>query len=169
MFDWLFNLFAPARDEAYRPAERKIYRYWDGVTEVHADPMTLYQKFMDVAPALRTAGKIARSPSKGASEAQRQMVSLVREIFTVKSYEEGGLTYLESLDLIEHFMVFCDTLKKNTPRTPTPPETESPSTGPFREESSPTGASSPSGSSETDNGTGSPKPSGSEPPTPSES
>lgn len=120
MFGFLRGLWgkAPGSD-FYRPRERTIYRYWDGQRNVAADPMTLYRKVMEVGPELKIDLTVADSPSKDAGEAHMRAVDKLKAIFSVKGLAEGGLTEAEMLDLLDHFMSFCEALKKNSRTPPT--------------------------------------------------
>lgn len=154
MFEWLRNLITqpwskeapPSLDNHYHPRERMIYSYWDGQKTVHADPMVLYKRMMTHGAELSVDMKVSQSASKDAGKAHDSMVQKVREIFVVKTLEEGGLAELEVLELLDHFLLYCEDVKKNSnlspiSPTPTPPPTAPSSAGP-----SATASSSDSGS-----------------------
>lgn len=113
MFSWIWYLFNK-REEfgVYHPKERMIYKYWNGQKLVEADPLLLVKKMMDVAPSLSAASKVAKSPSKDAPAAQEEMIGYIRGIFSVDPYEQGGLTRSELVNLIDHFSVYCEEIKK---------------------------------------------------------
>lgn len=158
MFGFLKKSKGPSCD-VYRPTERVIYHYWDGGKTVSADPMTLYRKVMEVGPELSIDLTVANSPSKDSGEAHRKAVEKVRTVFGVKGLEEGGLTEAESLDLLDHFMAFCEALKKNSSRSPTSPAATSATTASSSAAGSPTPSSSGSGSTANGPSTGPPGPS----------
>ncbi len=166
IFGWLKGWFSKesTTDDSYSPGQRRIYRYFNGDKEISADPMVLYKRVMDVGPSLSADIKVSASISRGARGAHASMVKTLREIFSVKSLEEGGLTEQEVCDLFDHFMTYCDDLKKNSSQPATSPEATSPS-GPSpstEEKSPPTAGTSDSGSTEKGSCTGPPTPSPSE-------
>lgn len=116
---WLFG--KRKTYDIYHPRERMIYHYFDGQKVVHADPLQLERKLMDVGPELSIDMKVAKSISKDAAKAHTEMVKKCREIFNVKSVEEGGLTELETVLLLEHYLAYTDEVKKNWSRIVTPP------------------------------------------------
>lgn len=133
MLRWIIDLFRRREPlDVYSPRERFIYRYFDGQKEVLADPLLLYRKVMDVWPELSTMVQVAKSRSKDAKAADADMLRTIRELFGIHDLEHGGLTYLETIDLLDHFMTFATTVKKNMstpPSTSTPTETPAPSSG----------------------------------------
>lgn len=122
MFRWIKNLFGSNGHEAYdvyKPAKRLIYSYWNGINQVQSDPMNLYKRMMDKGVELSIDVKLANSQSKDNKKGHDSLVNNVREIFRIKSFEEGGLTELEALNLLDHFLGYCEWLKKNSSRSPT--------------------------------------------------
>lgn len=122
MFQWLFSLFGKKHKqdqglgdtlEFYKPKERIIYSYWNGSQIVKADPMTLYKRVMDHSQELSAEMKVSNSPSKDASSSHTSLVKKVRDIFNVLPLEEGGLSELETLQLLDHFMTYTNAVKKN--------------------------------------------------------
>jgi hypothetical protein len=103
---WLFN------------RSRFIFTYWNGNRIVTGDPMTIWRalqqhedfreddfKLMKVAALRdRTIGKLA---------------GIVRDVFSVKTPDAGGLTELECIDLLKAFLVYSGFQKKSTEQTPT--------------------------------------------------
>ena len=100
--------------DVYEPEERKIYHYFDGETVVRADPMTLWQRLMSVRGDLSAHMAVAFSPSEAAPEAYAKVSEKARMIFALKTFEEGGLTQSETVNLLNHFWNYCDRVKKNT-------------------------------------------------------
>ena len=129
LLDWFLSWFRKPIEERldfYRPAERFVYGWWDGSKEVRADPMVLYKKLMDVGPDVSIAIKVSESPSKDADKARQDLLGYIRRIFGLSSFEDGGLTEIETLQLLDHFLVYTETLKKNTRNSPTSPTATSP-------------------------------------------
>ena len=123
MFGWLTNLFRKNTDDdetfgLYHPKETLIYTYWNGQKLIKADPLTLYKKMMEQGPDLQTVIKVASSIHKDASKAHTEAVSRIRSIFNVKSYEEGGLTEIQTMDLLDNFLTFSGFSKKNSNPSP---------------------------------------------------
>lgn len=113
--NWFKSLFRsiPVTPDVYKPAEMLIYRYWNGKADVAADPLTLYKKMMAKGPELNIDMKIATSAHSDAGKAHDSMLVKIREIFDVKPFEEGGLTQLATIELLDDFLIFCDRVKKN--------------------------------------------------------
>ena len=98
----------------YHPKERRIYSYHDGGKMVIVDPMLLYKKLMEVSADLSVDMKVANSQSKDARKAHDAMIKRLRDVFEIKSFAEGGLTEVETLDLMDHFLSYIDDVKKNS-------------------------------------------------------
>lgn len=159
--DWLLSWFrrpAPEDDAVYTVRQRLIYSYFDGERQVRADPMELYKRVMAVGPELDIDMKVSRSPSKDAPKAHSEMIAKVRDIFGLKPFEQGGLTQLEALRLLDHFMNFCGVQKKSSSGPATSAGGTSPPTPPTSEGPPPTERHSGSGSTGTGSSSGSPTP-----------
>lgn len=124
MFAWLFGKKKekPSKqDEVYRPTERLIYQYWNGIGDVKADPMILYKKWRSIWPELSAELKVATSEmlkDKDTIPAHNRAVEMIRGIFDLKPYPLG-LTEAECDDLLNHFLDYCDRLKKDSAPSPT--------------------------------------------------
>ena len=159
--------FRKNRGDLYRPGERLIYSYFNGQKIVRADPLRLYKRVMEYGPELSINLKVAKSPMKDADKCHTDAVKRCREIFDVKPVEDGGLTELETIDLLDHFLLYTQALKKNTKNSPT--DVESPS---LLASEQPTDASQPtanlpdSGSTASASSTAPPEPSPTVPPSP---
>lgn len=133
MFAWLKNLFAEKdRIDVYRPRERLVYSFFTGEKTIKVDPLVYYKKIMEIGPELSIDMKVANSQSKDAKKAHDSYVAKIREVFGIKAFSNGGLSDIECAELLDHFLTFCDTLKKNTKPSPTPskPMEDSKSTSP---------------------------------------
>ncbi len=117
MWRFLVNLFKKTDQspelEVYPPKDRLIFQYWDGQKTIIADPLVLYRKIGEKGPEIDTEIKLAQSPSKSAVQGHIGAVTKIREIFGVKPVEEGGLTEIESINLLESFVSWCHDVKKN--------------------------------------------------------
>lgn len=154
--------------DVYRPAERLVYTYWHGTGYRMADPLVLYRKMMAVGPELSVDIKVANTPGyKGAAEGHAKMIEKIKNIFEVKSFDEGGLTEVEMMELFDHFNDFCGDVEKKTSPPPTSPTGTSGTTPPSSAESPPTSSSSASGSTDAAPPTESPPPSPPAPESPS--
>ena len=169
MFSWLKNLFTgrQGRYDLYRPAERQIYKFWDGKKEVADDPMLLYKRMMDVGPELSINIKVANSPLKDAGEAHTKMLEQIRNIFRVAPLAAGGLTEYETVGLLDHFLLYCAELKKNLRSFATLPGSLAAASANSSAASPPTEKPSESGSTANAPSTAGPPPSPSEPESPS--
>lgn len=146
---------------------------------VHADPIALYQRIMDVGPELWTNISAANYPGfAGANRARVEMFAQLRQIFNLKplvnGFEvgEGGNATLSDSEvsaLYVGFQEWCDLVKKNskTPATTAPPSpAPSPPTSPNGQ---PTTSTLASGSTASAPSTATPVPSPSGPELPSAS
>lgn len=130
---FLRNLAPDAeRPDVYHPRERLIYYYWNGAKHVAADPIALYKRMMAQGPELSIDIKVANSASKDAGKAHDALVGRIRTIFDLKPLTDGGLSELESAQLLDHFLVYCERLKKNSSPSPTSSTTtaDSPTSSP---------------------------------------
>ncbi len=128
-WSWLKSLFTksmstsnPDNFDVYHPKERLIYRYWNGHQQIFADPLVLYRRMLTKGPELSIDMKVSTSPMKDAAEAHVRMLAKIREIFCIEDFEKDGmgLTELETVELLNHFLVYCDLLKKKSNPSPTP-------------------------------------------------
>lgn len=99
----------------YSPAQRFIFHYFDGEKVVRVDPIEQYRKYSKVKDEIEVARSVAASPSKDREQQYEVMISRIRELFSIpKLGEHSGLTEQESVDLFNHFLEYCDYVKKNT-------------------------------------------------------
>jgi hypothetical protein len=170
MFGWLKKLLGFSSEEEepsdlYRPGERTIYRYFDGEREVVADPLPLYKRVMDVGPELDVDIRVARSPMRGNKEAFDSALRKIRVIFDLKPFRDAGegkvegLTELEAFALLDHFMRYSNSVKKNMNHSQISAEETSVPSEPSSAGSPPTSSSSASGSTGGAPSTASPEPS----------
>jgi hypothetical protein len=122
MLSWLFNWFRRrgVGVDYYHPGERKIYSFWDGQKRVYVDPTPLYIKVMENGPEIAADTKVATTPCGGTIAAQKSLDAKLRKIFDVKPLAEGGLTDAEVTDLLNHFLLWTERLKKNSPPSSSP-------------------------------------------------
>lgn len=106
----------------YKPSERMIYRYFDGQKNVEVDPMIIFRAVSDHKHELSVDMKVSSLPMKGNIEAYQTLLNTIRKIFNVKPHAEGGLTEIETVALLDHWLVYEDTQKKITNPLPTTPE-----------------------------------------------
>lgn len=162
---WLGGFFPvngnghPQPQEMYRPRERLLYEFWDGEKHVKADPMVLWNALMEVWPDLIVDMKLANSQHSQATKGWHAQIIKVRKVFSIKPFEEGGLTETESMAILYDFWAWCEELKKNYPQTPTSAGATSPTSGSTSAASPPTSSTSPSTSTGSESSTGDPGPS----------
>ncbi len=138
MFNWFVNLFRKDDVDYYKPKERLLYKYWDGKKKVQADPMILYRRLMEKGTDLTCDMQVAYSMSKDRFKARVAMIDKIQWIFSIKSLEEGGLTETHCEGLLNHFISWCDSLKKNLNPSPTSQTAASPPSNLSLEENQPT-------------------------------
>lgn len=122
MFRKLFSWFRGGEEQydLYKPSQKKIYAYWNGREEIQADPIMLYKRMMVKGPELSIDLKVADSSSKDAAKAHDAAIVKIQEIFSLKPYENGGgLTQTQQIELLEHFLIYCEWLKKNSRKSQT--------------------------------------------------
>lgn len=174
IIDWLLSSHSTDRYDLYVPRERLLYGYWAGEYCWHlgmfrskkitwVDPIDLYKRIMASGPELAIDVAVATSPSKDAMKAYGNVIAKIREVFGVKAQSDGGLTETETANLLEHFFLYCDRIKKNSnPSANNWDQTNSPPQPPSSGVGQPTGNTSASGSTASDHSTSTPEPSPSE-------
>ena len=162
---WLGNRLSREPHDLFHPQERAIYRYFNGKELITTDPMVLYKKIMEIAPELDIDIKVANSQSKDAGKSYESMLIKIRNVFTIKSLVEGGLTETETVQLLDHFVSFNERIKKNSPAYATSSESLGASAA-YSAEVPTTSNTTPSGSTANDYSTGRPESSPLEPASP---
>jgi hypothetical protein len=103
---------------------RLIFAYSDGVRTRHADPIVI-MRAMAAHPKLNLEVHLEQLLSDEPElqiQASEVVVAATREIFDVKPFSDrnrAGLTELETIDLLNDFVLYTDTLKKNGSGQPT--------------------------------------------------
>jgi hypothetical protein len=130
MFGWLTNWLR--RDGIYRPAERRIFRYWNGERWVDGDPMVIHRRIMDVVGDFTAYCIAASSPMKDAESATCRACEMIRVFFDLKPLigndAAGTLTNEDCVDLFVTYRAWQARLKKNLRNTPIPARAISAST-----------------------------------------
>lgn len=163
MFGWLTKHFKKddqVNYDLYAPKERQIYRYWNGQSVILADPMLIWKRLTAVGPELSVHLKVAMSPMPDADKEHEHAARKIRGIFDLKPLAEGGLTEAEALELLDHFLAYCEQVKKNSKSVMTPspsPAIWQGSTFPATPPSPPTSSTSDSGSTANGRNTASPQ------------
>lgn len=130
--DWIRSWFGTSDTSIYDGADKGIFVFFDGKETVHADPLVLYRRIMDVAPGLDADIKGGRSALKSAPACHLSAVDTIRDIFNidhpVNDFDcSGTLTEIQCMALLDGFLKYCDSVKKNSPLTSTSAEVPSPS------------------------------------------
>lgn len=116
VFRWILSIFKRSseqdRFDIYSPKQRRIYSYFNGEKMVVVDPMHQYKAVMEKGPDIAIDLKVSNSISKDANKSHENLIKTVRGIFNVKPLAEGGLTDLEAIELLDHFLVYCGEIKK---------------------------------------------------------
>ena len=132
MFGWLINWW---KNRA-REKSRAIFRYWDGKKERAIDPIIVFNRLDDdpVFVLERHPRLIESKDEKLSREAIDITAAAVCRFFQVADYSEKfreGLTITERIDLLTDFLLYADSLKKNSASPPIlSPPTESASSDP---------------------------------------
>lgn len=116
MFSKIFAWFSKKEPEdtlpIYSYLEKRIYSYFDGKELIRVDPVPLHKAIMTKGPEISLDMKVARNPTKGAKKAHDNLVNTIRKLFSLKPLEEDGLTEVETLDILDHFLEFSDKHRK---------------------------------------------------------
>lgn len=112
MFGWFKS------KEVYPERKRRIFKYHNGDRVIWADPLVLKKRLMEVAPALAIDIKVAESPSKDWYTAHGQMIQKICDIFKLHkadpfNMEKGGLSEDQIPAVLENFLAYEETQKKN--------------------------------------------------------
>lgn len=159
MFDWLKRLFRREHDvdsyDLYKPKKRNIFKFFNGKEIVQGDPMVIYKRIMEVGPELHISLRVADSPSKDAVQAHTDAVVSIRKIFgldapkdPLRAADEGCLEEPEVIDLLDRFLLYKETVKKNSPNSVIPAREISPASAPSSAANPVSSSSSGSGSTE---------------------
>lgn len=132
--------------DVYHPRERMIYTYFDGKKEVKVDPLILYKKVLQNRAEISINSSVANSASKDNQKAQEDLLQNIRDIFNLKPLAEGGLTEIETLGVLDHFLIYTETIKKNSSLLQTSSTYTAASTPTSEGDAQPTSNSSDSGS-----------------------
>lgn len=101
---------------------REIFVFWDGVRTRRVDPWAVYRATReypdfswDITIPMLTGEVIPGDTNDLASRSKAMMhaASCARNVFSLPSFENGGLTELECLSLLLHFDAYCFGVKKN--------------------------------------------------------
>ena len=110
----MLSLFKPKR------AKRDIFHYWDGAAERGIDPMTALRALTSHPTFIpvRHLKELSDPDTKISDEASAICVKAARDVFHVDPWAEGptqdfGLTEMETMQLLERFMLYIEELKKN--------------------------------------------------------
>lgn len=141
--DWIRGVLGWERYDLYLPSERRIYSFFDGYKTLHADPMVLYKRIMDVGPELSVMVKVANSAHKDARSEYDKLITRLREIFNLKTpdafaMDKGGLNEEAVMELFDHFMTYIGLQKKSLKTPPTSPMVTPPPFSPSLDASQPT-------------------------------
>ena len=106
-------LLGEDRYDVYHPKKRMIYSYWNGDKLIDSDPLVLYKRMMDHSTDISIDMKVSSSASKDSGKAHNNLIKSIREIFEIKPLAEGGLTEIETVNLLDHFIIYSEWVKKN--------------------------------------------------------
>jgi hypothetical protein len=114
---------AQQQPDYYYPTDRHIFSYFNGEKEVKVDPIVLYRKMIPHKKVI-----FAENPSpfdsllsddpKGYIDA----ISKIREVFDLKSFEEGGVTEVKCFEVLNSFIDYCHNVQGLPVGPYTPPK-----------------------------------------------
>jgi len=104
MFDfirrWAFN------------RSRFIFSYWNGSKIVKADPMVLWRSLQQHADFSEADFRLMKVDALRDSLVHK-LANVVRDVFDIKSPDDGGLTELETLEVLRSFIEYTGFQKKS--------------------------------------------------------
>jgi len=113
MFDfirrWAFN------------RSRFIFSYWNGSKIVKADPMVLWRSLQQHPEFSEVDFRMMKVDALRDSLVNK-LANVVRDVFDIKQPESGGLTELESLEVLRSFIEYTGFQKKSGDQTQTSPQ-----------------------------------------------
>lgn len=118
----LLRLFWPRRD---RSLERGIFRYHDGNRWRHADPLEIdplldkhggkvwpeWLSILNATEGQQLTGDFAVQVQRQREESVVSLVKLARNVFALKTADEGGLVGAECLDVLSKYLLFLVKLR----------------------------------------------------------
>lgn len=154
---WIMSLFCRVPAETYTPAQRAIFRYWNGAEMIGVDPLKIQSELLAI-PGFNTDLRMSltevewEKAQEEARQAYWRLIPHVRRIFGVAEFEEkagkaSGLTSAETFLLLADFMGFLLDLKKKANILPTLPSV-SPESSPTSDSATPSTSDSSSSASE---------------------
>ena len=104
----------------FKAGEMLIYTYDKGGEIVKADPMVLFKRMAEKIMELDVDIKVALSGMKDSDVAYNKALEKIRWIFEVQPFDgTKGLTEVETFKLLDHFIYFTDSTKKNLSQSQT--------------------------------------------------
>lgn len=107
---WMFN------------RHRDIFSYFNGQRVVKGDPLVLWRALHQHEDYAESDFKLLKAPALR-DQIIAKLAGVVRQVFAVKVPDEGGLTEMECLDLLQSFILYAGLQKKSTGQTQTSPST----------------------------------------------
>jgi hypothetical protein len=119
--------------------KRDIFRFFDGQQWRSIDPLAAYYTMVshrdcDAAQDLPALVRDDFQTPQEAWETVGRVQQMIRDMFGLKPFEQGGLTHFEADDLLGEFLAYIDRVKKKRNRLPR----SSPSTAPISSDNSTT-------------------------------
>lgn len=134
MIVWVKGLFGGGTGHGYRARERSIYRFHDGSSWRHADPLRVQQGLAACEELdLEADAKLTGLGVPESREALQRIVAGVRRAFGVEPLSPDGrrgLTDQECVELLLHFCDYLGALKKKAAPWQTSPGPTAPPGGP---------------------------------------
>jgi hypothetical protein len=103
--------------------KRDIFRFFDGQQWRSIDPLAAYYIMVshsecDAAHDLPALVRDDFQTPQEAWETVARVQTMIRDMFGLKPFEQGGLTHFEADDLLGEFLAYIDRVKKKRNRLP---------------------------------------------------
>jgi len=151
MLSWLLDCY---RRWAFN-RNRLVFRYWDGSRTRLGDPIVLYRALMAHEDFRADDFKLLQMRDLF-PKLLGGMAKVYRDVFEVKTPEQGGLTEHECVANLRAFIEYLGLQKKSTGLTLTSPRTTEPESSVSSVPETSTSADLPSSSTSTESNTGEP-------------
>lgn len=108
---------------------RMIFKYWDGKRTRLADPMVIYRELMANDEFQMDDLKLITVKDLFPKIVGR-LAKVARDVFKLKTVEEGGLTDMEAVQNLRAFIEYSGFQKKSTESPQTSPQSTEPTVSP---------------------------------------
>jgi hypothetical protein len=100
-----------------RKLDRNVFPFFDGKVTRKVDPLMILDRITTSGFDMQEDMQAVLNDDE---DATRKFMKMVRQVFNVRQYEDGGLTNLECSDMFDEFVTFIYELKKKRGLTQKP-------------------------------------------------